>query len=68
VPELADLIEDLVYALEKRETVEPDVAAWEAEAEIRVLERRILGEFRPGLRVDPGPGPAVAPPLSSTTS
>ena len=47
--------------------MEPDVAAWEAEAEIRSLERRILGEFRPGLRVESGASVAQGRSLSSAT-
>lgn len=44
--ELLDLLDDLVDALERREGAEPDLGEWDADREVRRLERQLVAEYR----------------------
>ncbi len=48
-----DLVERLADAIERREAAEPDLGGWEAEAEVRRLERRLVTEVRLARVLDP---------------
>jgi hypothetical protein len=50
---LIDLVEELVEAIERRESAEPDMAAWEAEADIRRIQKLLLREYRQTARALP---------------
>ena len=42
---LPSLLHELLEALEKRDACDPDVPGWEAEAEVRRLERLLLRDL-----------------------
>jgi hypothetical protein len=42
---LLELVEELVEAVERRDCAEPDMAGWEAEADIRRLQRLLVLEY-----------------------
>ncbi len=44
--ELLHLLDDLVEALERRDGSEPDFGQWEADRDVRRLERQLVAEYR----------------------
>jgi uncharacterized protein Yka (UPF0111/DUF47 family) len=48
---LLQLVDELVEAVERRESAEPDLAAWEAEADIRRIQRQLVLEYRQVARI-----------------
>jgi hypothetical protein len=43
---LLELIERLSDAVERRESADPDLGSWQAEAEVQRLEQELIREYR----------------------